>query len=116
MGCKISLAGVEERFLAGGMTHHSDLEVVDHYFLGHAAKELKGPPMCREEVVHGFGERKLDIEHAAVTEHHDKEGEAPAGGAYRHRAVLAPVHLSAFCGGKLQHEEGRFAHRPDTPH
>ena len=51
------------------------------------------------------------INHAAVTEHHHKETQAPAGGTDGNGTVTAPINLGAFAGGKLQHQEGGLAHR-----
>src|SRR5205823_3436443 len=116
MSGKIGVARIKERLLASGMAQDADFEVVDHDFLRDAAKELEGMTMAGQEVVHGLGEGELDIEHRAVTEHHEEEGEPAAARTHWDRAVLAPVHLSAFSRGKLQHEKGRFADRTDQPH
>ena len=97
------------------MAQHADLEVVDHDFFGHAAEELEGMAVAGEELLHALGQGELDVQHPAVTEHHDKEAQAPAGRTDGDRTEAAPVHLGAFARGKLQHQEGGLAHRAHQP-
>ena len=37
--------------------------------------------MAGQKMLHGLRDRKLDIHHAAVAKHHDKEAEFAAGGS-----------------------------------
>ena len=69
-----------------------------------------------EEVLHGLRDREFDIHEAAIAQHHDEEGEPPAGRANTDRTELAPVQLGAFAGGKGELEEGFPAWRADTAH
>ena len=73
-------------------------------------------PVTAQELLHAFGQGELDIEESAVAQHHDEEGEPPAGRANANRAELAPVELGAFAGGKGELEEGFPAWRADTAH
>ena len=44
------------------------------------AEEVKRIFMASQEVLQALADGELDIQHAAVTEHHRKEAQAPAGG------------------------------------
>ena len=74
MSGKVQVTGIEERFLTGGVAHDPDLKIVDHNFLRDAAKELEDSAMAGEKVVNGFGQGEFEVEHPAVTEHHQEEG------------------------------------------
>ena len=74
-------------------------------------EELEGVEVAAEEVLHGLGDGELDVEHAAVAQHHDEEAQSPAGVADVDAAVVAPVDLGALAGGEVQGEEGRGTHR-----
>src|SRR5438445_13862907 len=78
---------------------------------GGTAKGLQRVAMTAEELFHALRKGKLDINHAAVAENHDKEAQATAGRAHGDGTVIAPIDLGAFAGGKLQHQEGGLAHR-----
>ena len=70
--------------------------------------------MTGEKVFHRLRQSELDIHHAAVAHHHDKEAQAPGGLAYGHRAERAPVDLGTLAGGEGQFEKGGLtpgAHR-----
>ena len=84
MGGKVQVAGIELGLLSGGMAQDGNLQVVDHHLAGNAAKELESMSMTRQKVLHRLGERELDVEHAAVTKHHHKEGKAPASRTHGH--------------------------------
>ena len=43
--------------------------------------------MAGQKVLHGLADGKLDIHHAAVAQHHDKEAEPSSGVARGDRAV-----------------------------
>ncbi|MPN48613.1 hypothetical protein SDC9_196223 [bioreactor metagenome] len=66
------------------MAHDSHLEVVDHDFLRNRAEKLQGMAVAGQELIHGFREGELHIDHTAVTKDHDKEGEPAAGRTHRH--------------------------------
>ena len=116
MGGKIQVAGIKTRGQARGMLQHPGLKIINHDLSGGAAEELQRVAVTGKELFHALQEGELDINHAAVTKHHHKEREAAARGAHRDGAVTAPIDLGAFAGGKLQHQEGRLAHRAHHVH
>ena len=67
-------------------------------------EELKGILVAILKMLHGLGDGKLQIHHAAVAEDHDKEAEPSGCGADLDRAEGAPVRLAAFTRreGELQ--------------
>jgi hypothetical protein len=113
MGGKIQVARIKPGWQAQRMLQHTGLQIIQHNLNGGAAKELQRVAVTGKELFHALREGELDINHAAVTEHHHKEREPPTCGAHRDGTVTTPIDLGAFAGGKLQHEEGRFVHRAD---
>ena len=111
---EVLVAGVEHRPFADDPAEHRGLEVIDHAFGGHAAEEGEGVGVAGQEVFHGLRERKLDVQQAAVAEHHDKEAQAAAGVAHGDRTELPPVHLGTLAGGKGQRQEGRSVRRANV--
>jgi hypothetical protein len=102
---------MKEGLFSGGMAQHSDLQVVDHDLGRNSLKKFQGVAVTGQELLHAFGQGELDIEQPAVTQHHDEEAQAPAGRSDGDRAEVAPVYLSAFARGELQHQVSRLAHR-----
>lgn len=72
--------------------------------------------MAGQEVLHALADGELDIQHAAVAEHHRKETQAPVGVADRYRAVSAPVDLGALPGGEGKRQAGGALGGPDGAH
>src|ERR1044071_8780807 len=66
-----------------------------------------------KELLHALRKGELDVNEAAVAQHHDKEVQLPPSRAHRHRTPLSPVDLSAFGRAKLQHQVSRLAHGTD---
>jgi len=111
MGGKVQIPGMKQGGRAQGMAQHAGLEVVNHDFPGDAAEKVEGPLMAGEEPFHALAQRKLDVQEAAVTEHHDEKGEAAAGRSHRHPTRAAPVNLGTFARGKGQGQISGFADR-----
>ena len=113
MSGKVQIARIKARGHARQVLPDTALQVIDHHLGGAAAKELQGVAVAGQELFHALGESELEINHAAVTEHHDKEGQAPTGGADGNGTVAAPIDLGTFAGRKGQHQESGLAHRAD---
>ena len=84
---KIKVSGVEDRGLADNASEHGGFEVVDHNFLDNAAEVIKSIQMASQEMLHGQGYGEFNINHAAVTQNHDKEAQSAAGQPYVNDAV-----------------------------
>ena len=67
--------------------------------------------MAAEEVLHGLGDGELDVEQAAVAQHHHEEAQPPAGVADVDAAVVPPVDLGGLAWGEVQGQERRGSHR-----
>src|SRR5208282_1059932 len=73
MGGKIQVAWVKTRWQARGMLQHTGLQIINHDLSGGAAKELQRVAVSGKELFHALQEAELEVDHAAVTEHHHKE-------------------------------------------
>src|SRR5260221_3478699 len=76
---KVEVSRVKERVFSAGMLQHSRLWVVDEYFGWNTAKKLEGVLMSLQEVFGRLTQAELDVTHATVAKHHDKEGESSPG-------------------------------------
>ena len=109
---EVLVARIEHGVFADGPAQDGGFQIIDHDFFGHAAEEGEGVLVASQEVLHGFGDGELDVEHPAVAEHHDEEAQAPLAVAHGDRAELAPVHLRTFARREGEREEGLSAWRP----
>src|SRR5215469_15559980 len=110
---KIQIAGMKEWLFTAWMLQDSRLGVVNEHFFWDTAKELEGILMSLEEVFGSLFEAELKVAVAAVTQHHDEEGESPSGRANAHRTGAAPIDLGAFTRSKGQRQECRCLHPTD---
>ena len=108
---EVLIAGVEDRGLTDNTLQHGGLEVIHHGFGWNAAEEGEGVGMTGQELLHGLADRELDVQQAAVAQHHHEEAESAAGIAHVDRAELAPIHLGTFARGERQRQEGRRLRR-----
>ena len=106
---KIEILRIEHRRFPEYACEHGGFEVIDHNFFGNAAKEFKGVLVTREEVFHGLRDGELDIHHAAVAQHDDKEAQASTCLPHGHRAEGAPIDLGTLAGSKGQFEKSGLA-------
>ena len=113
---EIQIARIEHRRFTDDAGEHGRLQIVDHQAGWTALEGSERVLVGGEEVLHGLRDREFDIHEAAIAQHHDEEGEPPAGRANTDRTELAPVQLGAFAGGKGELEEGFPAWRADTAH
>src|SRR5260221_1515801 len=113
---KVEVSRVKERLFSAGMLQHSRLWVVDEYFGWNTAKNLEGVLMSLQEVFGRLTQAELDVAHATVAKHHDKEGESSPGEADDHRSGTSPINLSAFARSKSQSEESWRTHPADRTH
>ena len=73
--------------------------------------------MAGEEVFHALAEGELDVDHAAVAEHHDEE--ARAGGGWRRPATEPTLPQSTWAqspGREGEAQVGGLAHGPHRAH
>lgn len=61
------------------VVEYGGFTVVNHHASRQSLKKAKGPVVTTEELLLGLAQSELDVEHAAVTEHGNKEGRPPAG-------------------------------------
>ena len=111
MGGKVQVAWVKARGQACGMLQHPGLKIINHDLRGGTTKELQRVAVSAKEVFHALQEAELEVDHAAVAEHHHEEREAPASGAHGDGAVTAPINLGAFAGRKLQPQKSGLVPR-----
>ena len=72
------------------------LAVVAHELGRHAAKELEGVAVAGQKVLLALAEAELDVQQAAVAQHHDKETQPAPAGAHRDHFPRTPIHLGAL--------------------
>ena len=113
---KIKIDWIKNRLLTGHPFEHGTFEIIDHDFLGNRPEGLEGILMTGQEMLHGLGDGKLKVHHAAVAQDHDKETEPAAGITDGNGAIRAPVDLGALAWSKGQFEEGRCAPGADFAH
>ena len=104
---EVLVARVQDGRFADDAPQDRGLKVIYHGLGHNPAEEGEGVGVAGQEVLHCLGEGELDIQHAAVAEHHDEEAEPSARVAHVDRSELAPVHLGAFARGEGQRQEGR---------
>ena len=61
----------------------------------------------------GLRDRKLDIHHATMAQHHDKKAQSPLGRSHGHRTFGSPIDLGTFPRGKREFQKGFCFRRPD---
>ncbi len=105
MGREVEVSQIEDGVPAHGMDEHAGLEVVDDDLAGDGTERFKGIAVTGQEVFEGFAGGELDVDHPAVGEYHDEEGESPTGGAELDRSGAAPVHLRGLAGRECEGEK-----------
>ena len=116
MSGQVQVARMEEGLSSSGMTQHTDFQVVDDNLQRNNLKKFEGVAVTTQELLHAFRQGELDVEQPAVTQHHDKEAQAPTGRSHRNGTEVTPVHLSAFARGELQHQVSRLAQGTNLAH
>lgn len=116
MAGHVGIAGMGHDVAVAGVFEDGDFGVIDHDFGRNATEEGKGMALASEEMFEAFLEREFEVEHAAVTEHHDEGGKPALGIADADQTARSEVDLGAFPGSEGQGQEGgltRRSHRPD---
>lgn len=111
MAGHIGIAGMGDDVAVAGVFEDGDFGVVDHDFRRHAAEEGEGVALAGEELFEAFLEGEFEVEHAAVTEHHDENGEPALGISDPDQTAGSEIDLGAFAGSEGQGEESRLARR-----
>lgn len=113
---EVLVARIEDRGFADDTLEHGRLQIVNHELCRNGVEVFEGVLMTGQKMFHRLGERELDIQHAAVAEHHDKEAQAPLRIADRDGTKLPPIHLGVFAGRESECQERRRVWWPDVVH
>jgi hypothetical protein len=84
VGGEVQVLRIEHGRFAEDALEHGGFEVVDHDLFGNAAEELKDVLMAGQKMLQGLRDGELDIHHAAVAQHDDKEAQAATRVPHRH--------------------------------
>ncbi|OIQ78154.1 hypothetical protein GALL_401400 [mine drainage metagenome] len=72
--------------------------------------------MAGQEELGGLRNRELQVHAPAVAQHHQKEAQAPPGGAHPDAAEFTPVNLGGFTWSEVQLEKRLLVARTDAVH
>jgi len=109
---KIQVARIEDNRI-GGPAQHRHFAVIDPYLIGNPSKIFEGMLMAGKEVFHGLCQGELQIHFPAVSQHHDKERQAPPGGTDRDQTGITPIDLGTLTRFKVKGQKSRFGFGPD---
>ena len=115
MAGEIEITWIEHRRLAACPLQYRRAQVVDDDLLRHT-QGVEAVDMRLQELLHGLRQGELDIQLAAVGQHHDEERQSSPGVAHRDAAEFPPVHLRRLAGGEGQGQEGLARLRPNLAH
>ena len=109
---EVPVARMEAHRVADAL-QHCGLEIVVQEHARYAAEEFEGELMTLQKQTLRLAQKEADVQHARVTEHHDKRRQLAQRAPAEHLAKGAPVHLRFLAGQRLPTQEG-LRGRPRT--